>query len=141
MPRSNHPDDYGPEYEQLLLRAYTHLQSHPGQDFTIQLEAPNVSASLKAKVYAYLRSLRKENARQDLIAMAGTLSLRCAGCAIVFFRREDSWDARALRDALGLGEDFTKDAAEARGVVIPPRPQAVESPHEKLMRIRKQEAK
>lgn len=136
MPRSKHSADYGPEYEQLLLRAYTSLQTRPGEDYTIQLETPNVSASLKAKIYAYLRSLREENARPDLVAMAGTLSLRCAGCAVVFFRRQDSWDARALRNALGLDEDFAQDAAESSGVVIPARPDVVETPHQKLMRIR-----
>lgn len=115
MPRSRRPQAYGDEYEQLLLRSFT--ASAQG-DFTLQLESPNAAASLKSKVHAYFTALRASGAHPDLVTMADQLSVRTAGSALVLYRREDSWDARALRAALGLEKGFN-EVGQAAGVIAP----------------------
>lgn len=118
MPRSRRPQAYGDEYEQLLLRAFT---STSKGDFTLQLESPNAAASLRSKIYAYFTALRSSSTRADLVEMADKLSVRTAGSALVLFRAEDSWDARALRSALGLEKGFN-EVGQAAGVVAPANP-------------------
>lgn len=127
MPRSRRPTAYGPEYEQLLLRSFT--ESANG-DFTLQMDSPNAAASLRAKIYAYFSALRKSSPDSDSVQMCNRLSLRCAGSALVIFRSEDSWDARALRNALGLEEGFA-DVGGSTGVIAPSSPNL-----EKLREIR-----
>lgn len=96
MPRSTVPAIYGPEYEQLLLRAY----DQGGLEIT--LESEKHATSFRGKVYSYFKALRTDGSRPDLIAKSQAISLTVEGRVFKAFPSADSWDAVAIREALGL---------------------------------------
>lgn len=117
MPRNNSLENYGPEYEQLLLRASNGL-SQKSSEFVVQFERPDIATSIRARTYGYFKALRTSNLRPDLSALATNISMRIAGSALVFFRRENSEDVVAIRNALGLDAGFAEHGGIA-GVVAP----------------------
>lgn len=118
MPRTTRLTSYGAEYEQLLLRAHAHLSNaEVGDEFALDLQSPQAANSLRSKVYAYWAAVRASD-RVDLIPLLDPLALRLAGSTLIIFRREDSWDAKALRDALGLARGFA-DGTGVQGLVAP----------------------
>lgn len=117
MPRKNTLDTFGPEFEQLLLRA-DHALRNGSPEFAVQFSSPNLAAKLRFRAYAYFRALKSSPDRPDLTAMCTDLSIRTASSALVFFRTQDSADARALRTALGLPEGFA-DTQRITGVIAP----------------------
>ena len=110
MPRTTRADAYGPEYEQLLLLSF--------------------ASSMKRKVYAYWKALRTENLRPDLVEKSNLLSLRVEGGALVVFRREDAWDARALRESMGLEKGFADTIGSGVLVAKSPTDALVERLHQ-----------
>lgn len=90
---------YGPEYELLLLRA------HSEGGFLLPLPSAAHAKIFRMKLYAYFRALRLAKSRPDLVEKADTLSIRAEGSDLVIFPSQDSWDATAVRDALGLSVD------------------------------------
>lgn len=116
MPRTPDLSSYGPEYEQLLLRAAEALKTK--DEFAVQFDSNNVAASLRTRTYGYFKALRSCNNRPDLSAISSGLSMRIAGSALVFFRRENAADVVALRAALGLADGFN-DNGENAGVIAP----------------------
>src|ERR1700743_2997816 len=111
MARSTRLSSYVPEYEQLVLRAYSklqHAQLSDNAEFVLQLATPALANSLRFKTYGYFTALRNSTERPDLLGMIETLAIRVAGSALVIYRREDSWDSTALREALGLGKGFAE---------------------------------
>ena len=110
------PSEFNPEYEQLLLRASAALSSN--SEFPVQFTTPKIANSVQARFRAYVRALKSTNDRPDLTAAAANISTRIAGSALVFFRREDSVDAMAIRDALGLAPGFA-DGMASSGVITP----------------------
>lgn len=129
MPRSQRTVTYGAEYEQLLLRAH----GMPNSSYHLEFASPTQARSLQAKVYAYFKALRKESQRPDLIQMSDDLAMRVEGCKLHFFRKEDSWDAIAIRKALGLEKGF----AELGGVQVAVSPAAKDAMIDKLADLRK----
>lgn len=113
-------DSFGPEYEQLLLRAHTELNSptNVALEFTVQFADVKVSSSVQMKFREYLRVLRRSSQRPDLVAISMPISTRVAGAALVFFRRENSVDAIAIRHALGLADGFADNGG---GDVLAPQ--------------------
>lgn len=103
MPRSKVPAVYGPEYEQLLLTAFANSFD---TTYKLALPDPALSRALSKKTYAYWNALRTENTRPDLIELCNKLSIRIVGEEMWFFRRTDSWDAVAIRNAMGLEKGF-----------------------------------
>ncbi len=136
MPRLNTLENFGPEYEQLLLRAHEALQNKP--EFAIQFASNNVAASLRTRAYGYFKALRTSNSRPDLCAISTGLSMRVAGSALVFFRRENSADAIALREALGLAEGFADGGANA-GVIVADNGLSSHLDHLRRIRERKEQ--
>lgn len=136
MPRSTKLTSYGPEYEQLLLR-YASAVPSAGVDYTLQFETPNAAESMRKKLYAYFQALRVDATRQDLLGIADSLSIRCAGSALVLFPVEDSWDAQALRKALGLEKGFQELGGP--GIVAPRTSQT--SMQERLRELRENKSK
>lgn len=102
MPRTSRPTAYGPEYRVAIMEAFA--ETSDGRDWTLQLPDQNTANSLRAKFYAYFNAVRTNESHTDVARMVDALSLRVAGSALVFFRSSDSWDARALRDAMGLSK-------------------------------------
>jgi hypothetical protein len=101
MPRTTRTAAYGPEYEQLILLAIAEESEK-----RLKFASPSIAASMKARIYCYWKALRAENLRPDLIEKSNLLSMRCEGADLVIFRREDAWDLRNLRAALGLEKGF-----------------------------------
>jgi len=93
--------DFGPEFESLLTRA-DHTLCSGSEDYTIQFDSPKIAAQLRFRCYAYFKCLKNSAARPDLVAMCDSLSIRIAGSALVFYRRNDDATSAALRSALGL---------------------------------------
>lgn len=110
------PDTFGPEYEQLLLRAHEGLKTKP--EFAVQFADTSIAASIQFKYRKYVRSLKEHATRPDLVAICSDLSTRTAGSALVFFRHSNSADAVAIRAALGLADDFS--AVSGPGIIAPP---------------------
>lgn len=121
MPRSHRPAAYGQEYRVALMEAFA--ETSDGREWTLQLPDQNTANSLRAKFYAYFNAVRTNEGHTDMARIVDVLSLRVAGSALVFFRSSDSWDARALRNAMGLSR---------------PPDAVVSNPHlEKLKEIRR----
>ncbi len=135
MPRSSRVESYPPEYEQLLLRAHEATSLGDGQ-FLIPLESSSAAHSLKAKVYSYFSALRGEATRPDLTILAHDLSLRVQDKSLCIFRKEDSWDAEALRSALGLSKGFASTGSTT-GVMAPSSGQSEALEKLKAIRSRK----
>ena len=111
------PSEFQPEYEQLLFRA-TDVLGKGHAEFAVQFATPKIANSVQAKFRAFVRSIKSTNDRPDLAAVCVNVSTRIAGSALVFFRREDSVDAMAIRDALGLAPGFA-DGSDSRGMIAP----------------------
>lgn len=139
MPRSDRSASYGPEYEALLLRAHAACTCSVSKVYEMPLTTPSMASSIKSKIYAYFKSLRREGLRPDLIQLADQLSLRVSGTSLEFFLRADSWDAVAIRQALGLVDGFA-DLGSESGIVSAPAGRS-ESAKEKLEAIRRREGK
>ena len=117
MPRKTDLQSFGQSYEQLLLRASEALRS--GQpDYAVQFESPNIALSIRGRTYAYFKALRGSKERHDLVPLLDGLSIRCAGSAMVFFRRGEELDEMAIRRALGI-EDAIGNGGDSRGLVVP----------------------
>lgn len=102
MPRSTLPAHYGPEFEQLLLRAYEPVTGPGSGGLSFDLPSPERAIALRNKVYAYFKSLRTANTRPDLIQKSTALTMSCSGSTLSIYRVEDSVDNVFLRGALGL---------------------------------------
>jgi hypothetical protein len=129
MPRAQRTAAYGPEYEQLLLQAH----SKAANGHAVPFESTAQARSLQFRVYAYFTALRKEALRPDLIKLSEELSMRVEGNNLCFFRKEDSWDAIAIRNALGLEKGF----AELGGTQVAIAAPAKEAMLDKLTELRK----
>lgn len=116
MPRSQNLDAFGPEYEQLLLRAHEGLKH--SAEFAIQFAECSIADSIQFRYRAYVRALKASTTRPDLVALCSDLSTRTAGSALVFFRRANSADCVALRAALGLADGFADTSGP--GIIAPP---------------------
>ena len=101
MPRSERTVAYGPEYEQLTLLSFA-----AEGEISFPFPSPSIARSMKSKVYCYWKALRKEGLRPDLIEKSDLLSMRTEANLLVFFRRDDAWDVRLLRDSMGLEKGF-----------------------------------
>ena len=100
---------YGPEYEQLLLRAFADLP------FSLPVKNSGLATAMRAKVYGYFRQLREENLCLDLIEMADSITICREGATLIFKWKKDMWDAQLLREALDLPEDFDTKATAGDG--------------------------
>jgi hypothetical protein len=130
-------EDYGPEYEQLLLRANDGLKS--ARDYAVQFATIQIADSIQARFRAYVRALKQSPSRPDLVALASNLSTRTASAALVFYRREDSVDAIAIREALGLERGFADTSGS--GVIAPQSGQTDALGRLHQLRARKNESK
>ena len=126
MPRSRRPTHYGPEYEQLLLRAFAE------RGLSFDLPSPAHCLSFRGKVYSYFKALHTANTRPDLIAMADALSLSCSGPTFSIYPVEDSWDNCLLREVL----DLQKGAPLPDPNLPPPEPTAQDKLKAKLQELR-----
>lgn len=109
-------ESYGPEYEQMLLHAHEHLQR--GEMFEVPFATEGIATTIKMSVYRYFQALRESPKRPDLAALCAEISMRTTNNMLVFFRRGDSLDAIAIRNALGLAPGFA-DGSDSRGVIAP----------------------
>lgn len=107
---------FGPEYEQLLLRLHEALKRAP--EFALQFPDPTAAHRMQARVRSYIRALKRDGNRPDLIGLCADVSSRLAGSAIVFYRAANAPDAIMLRHALGLSPGFA-DGSDTRGVIAP----------------------
>ena len=120
MPRSTRPQSYPPEYQQLLLAASLAVATPDGR-YSLQLQTPSAAQSLKSKTYAYFRALREDGTNPDLAAKSELLSLSVEGSTLHLSHREDSWDAKLLREAMGLatvlGAQSTGNTTEQKSIL------------------------
>lgn len=139
MPRTQRTEGYPPEYEQVLFRA---VQS-PNGELRLPMPSYKVAVAMKSKLYSYFSALRKAGVRQDLINTSDQFSMRCeppgedSRACLVIFRKEDSWDAQALRDALGLTKGFADLGQPANAPAVAVSPTAHAAMLDKLAEIRK----
>jgi hypothetical protein len=124
--------DFGPEFEQVLLRADAALREGK-PEYAIDFAEPRIAANLRFRLYAYFKALRETPSRPELTAMSEDISMRVAGSSLVFYRSNDTADAAALRDAMGLPKDFA--AGPSRSDVIQP-PSPLDRNLERLRSIR-----
>ena len=132
MPRTTRADAYGPEYEQMILLAMA-----AEEEKAFHFASVSLARSIKSKVYAYWRALRSEGLRPDLIEKVNLLSLRVDGSCLVIFRREDAWDAKLLRESMGLEKGFAEVLTP--GILVARSP--VEVMQERLAELRAAEQK
>ena len=120
MPRKNELKDFGPEFEQMLLRAYGELRA--GKDeFAVDFASQKLAHNVKFRLYAYFKALRESPDRPDLTALLPSLSMRATGCTLFFFRKGDEPAAEAIRNALGLPKGFA-DGPTTSDVLKSPSP-------------------
>lgn len=137
MPRKNDLPSFGPEFEQLLLRAHSHLlQGH--DEFPIDFTSQSLASSLRFRVYSYFKALRDSTSRPDLTALQTPLSLRVQGCTLFIYRRGEDTDAMALRIALGLPKGFA-DGPRDSDVLLAPT--TLDKHRERLRTIRDRSSK
>lgn len=117
MPKGKQMKDFGPEFEQLLLKIDKAMSSGADES-TIQFATQALAHSLRFRIYQYFQALRASGDRPDLTAMCSGLSMRVAGSALVFYRRGEDKESAALRDALGLEKGFA-DGPSTPGVATP----------------------
>lgn len=91
LSRNHH---FPPEYEQLLLAAYSDLP------FTFPCKTPELAKSMRLRMYYYFRRLRDEHIRMDLVEMADSISLVVQDRTLVFQSKSDNWDAKLIREGL-----------------------------------------
>lgn len=101
MPRSARPQAYPLEYQQLLNAASLAVAT-PGGYYSLTLPSPSQAQALKSKLYAYFRAVRSDPASAALAAKSDLLSLSVADCVLIIRHQDDSWDAKLLREAMGL---------------------------------------
>lgn len=133
MPRVAKSEAFGPEFEQLLLRAYDAIFVKKLEEYAVQLPNPKVANSIRMRTYTYFRVLKKEGKRQDLIFQSQYLSMRLAGSALIFYHVNEDLDSKAIRDALGLTRGFAETGG-TEGLIAPQS--AVETNLDKLREIR-----
>lgn len=136
MPRTPTLASYGPEYEQLILRA-DHELSTGREEYAVQFDTPNIARAIRTRAYGYFKALRNDGKRPDLTGICTNLSMRIAGSALVFFRCENSVDAVAIRNALKLEIGFAD--VETRGVIAPES--GLSTHMERLKEIRERKSK
>lgn len=117
MPKGSQLHDFGPEFEQLLLRVDKSMAGGR-EEFVIDFADPKIAHALRFRIYGYFKALRSCAARPDLTAMSTGLSMRLAGCSIVFYHRGEDKETAALRDALGLEKGF--EATPGHAAVLAP---------------------
>lgn len=94
-------DLFGPEYEQLLLRAFA-----ADKELLLEFGNAKTARGMRARVYSYFKMLRHENLRLDLIEKAADLKICIKGTSLCIFHKVQSWDSKMLRASLGLPEDW-----------------------------------
>lgn len=99
MPRTTRPAAYGPEYEQLLLKAFTQGR------LLLSLPSEQHAKAMRSKLYVYFTALRRNATRPDLIAKADAVALSVSGAVLCLSLACDSWDAVAIRESLGITKD------------------------------------
>jgi len=132
MPKGKQMKDFGPEFEQMLLRVDKAMLQGV-DDFPVQFGAQTIAHSLRFRIYQYFQALRASGDRPDLTAMCSGLSMRVAGSALVFYRRGEDKESEALRNALGLEKGFA-DGPTTPGVTV--AESALTTNLEELARIR-----
>lgn len=101
MPRSARPQAYPPEYAQ-LLNAAALATAQPNGTYSLTLPSPSRAQALKSKLYAYFRAIRSDPASAVLATKSDLLSLSVTDAVLTIRHQEDSWDAKLLREAMGL---------------------------------------
>ena len=134
-------EDYPPEFEH-LLRACT----APGADaLLIQLPNPVLALSLRSRFYAYLRALRVEGTRPDLIQLETVATVSAVHgnpCALRFHLVSNSPDLAAVRAALGFAPDAPlpslpePDIAHAQVIGVDPAAVFTQDMHKQLQELR-----
>lgn len=117
MPKGKQLSDFGPEFEQMLMRVDKAFLSG-ADEFPIDFATHKLAHALRFRIYSYFNALRVCGDRPDLAAMCSGLSMRIAGTALVFYRRGEDKESAALRDALGLEKGFA-DGPSTPGVAEP----------------------
>ena len=103
--------DYGPEYETLLQNAYK-----SPTPWAINCQTSTVAKAFRLKIYAYMRALRYENLRLDLIEKADSLSVVASGPLVQLIRKADTWDHQLIRQNLSeAGVSITPETPEILG--------------------------
>lgn len=138
MPRSSRPSAYGTEYEHFLTRVAAEGTC------TIPLQSPGHAATMRGKLYAYFKALRRAGTRPDLIAIVDRISLQVVGSSLRAFPVEDSWDNVALREGLGIAKGAvpTMPSPETSAFPLPAtaEPTAQDKLKQKLWEIRQRNA-
>lgn len=115
MPKGKQLSDFGPEFEQMLLRVDKAFLCG-ADEFPIDFGTHKLAHALRFRIYSYFNALRVCGDRPDLAAMCSGISMRIAGTALVFYRRGEDKESAALRDALGLEKGFA-DGPSSHGVL------------------------
>lgn len=118
MPRSNKIEAFGPEFEQLLLRAYNEIFVNKKEEWAVQFPNPKISNRIRMRMYTYFRVISQKGGRPDLAFQCKYLSMRLAGNALVFYHINEDVESRALREALGLQKGFA-DTGGTDGILAP----------------------
>ena len=135
--------DYPPEFEH-LLRACT----LPGAAaLVIQLPTPVLAISLRSRFYSYLRALRIEATRPDLVQLETIATVSAVPgnpCALRFHLVSNSPDLHAVRAALGFPEGAPlpplpdPDVSHAQVIGIDPNSHFTQGMHKQLQELRAQ---
>ena len=134
-------EDYPPEFEHLLRACAT-----PGAPaLLIQLPNPILTHSLRSRFYAYLRALRTEATRPDLIQFETIITVSAVHgnpCALRFHLVSDSPDLHAVRTALGFTDNIplpplpAPDVAHAQIIGVDPSASFTQDMHKQLQELR-----
>ena len=127
MRRLHLASDYSPEYEH-LLRAATAPNAKP---ITLAFASPSQTIAVRAKLYAYFRSLRDEGLRPDLAYLTSliTLTLHKKKLSLTLSLSSLDFDNAAIRLALDL-------PASVPQLPLAPAPAAPNDLRDKLATIR-----
>jgi len=117
MPKGKELSDFGPEFQQMLLRVDKAFLAG-ADEFPIDFATHKLAHALRFRIYSYFNALRVCGDRPDLTAMCTNLSMRIAGTALVFYRKGEDKESEALRNALGLEKGFA-DGPTTHGVAAP----------------------
>jgi hypothetical protein len=132
MPRKNDLPSFGPEFEQLLLRAYDHLKAG-NDEFSVDFASQTLAHNVKFRCYDYFKALRESTLRPDLVGCCTNLSMRTVGTSLHFYRKGDDAASAAIRAALSLPKDFADGPTRAD---ILTAPTALDKNLERLAEVR-----
>lgn len=96
MPAPSSLSLYSPDYAQLLLCASDALPDRP---FRVTLDSPQKAMALRRHLYGYFKALRAEG-DEAMIARANALTLTVEGSSLLFVKRQETWEVRAIRGAI-----------------------------------------